>query len=67
MELRIFATMKETVKNRVKNNVIPIELHSNICRQLALLMQHHEINFKEVFKYPIGPYPWSLYGSMGEL
>ena len=30
-------------------------------------MQHHEINLKKVFEYPIGPYPWSLCGSMGEL
>ena len=35
--------------------------------QLALLMQHHEINLKEVFEYPIEPYPWPLFGSVGEL
>ena len=67
MKLRTFATMKKTAKNKVKNKIIPIESHSNMFGQLALLMQHHEINLKEVFEYPIGPYPWSLCGRMGEL
>ena len=35
--------------------------------QLALLMQHHEINVKKVFESPVGPHPWSLCWSVGEL
>ena len=30
-------------------------------------MQHHKINLKELFEYPIRPYHWSLRMSMGEL
>ena len=67
MKLRTFVTMKRTAKNKVKNKVIPIESHSNMFEQLALLMQHHEINLKGVFEYPIGLYPWILCASMGEL
>ena len=59
--------MKKTAKNNVKNKVIPIESHTNMFEQLALLMQHHGINLKKVFEYPIGPYPWLLCGSMVEL
>ena len=53
----------------MKNKVIVIEshTHSNMFGQLARLMQDHEINLKEVFDYPIGPYPWSLCMSMREL
>ena len=54
MKLRVFATMKKTAKNKVKNKVIPIESHSNMFGQLALL---------KVFEYPIGSYPTSLCGS----
>ena len=67
MKSRTLATMKKTAKNKVKNKVIPIESHSNMFGQLALSMQHHEINLKEVFEYPIGPYLRSLCGSMGEM
>ena len=67
MKLRTFAIMKTTAHNKVKNKVIPVESHSNIFGQLALLMQRNEINLKEVFEYLIGPYLWSLCGSMEEL
>ena len=67
MKSRTLATMKKTAKNKVKNKVISIESHSNMFGQLALSMQHHEINLKEVFEYPIGPYLRSLCGSMGEM
>ena len=35
--------------------------------QLALIMQTRNVDLREVFEYPIGPYPWSLSGPMGEL
>ena len=57
MKLRVFATLKKAAKNKVKNKVIPIESHSNMFGQLALL---------EVFEYPIGSYPPSLCGSQYE-
>ena len=66
MKLRTFATVKKTTKNKVNNKVIPIESHSNMFGQVTLLMQYHDTNLKEVFEYPIRPYPWSLCGSMGE-
>ena len=30
-------------------------------------MQHHHVDLKEVFKYPLGPLPWSLSGVVGEM
>ena len=29
-------------------------------------MQRREIDLKKVFKYPLGPFPWSLAGQNGE-
>ena len=30
-------------------------------------MQHRNVNLKEVFNYPLGPWSWSLYDVVGEL
>ena len=35
--------------------------------QLALIMQTRDIDLRKLFEYPVGPYPWSLCGPMGEL
>ena len=35
--------------------------------QLALIMQTSDIDLRKLFEYPVGPYPWSLCGPMGEL
>ena len=67
MKLKTFSTMKKTVTNKVKDKIIPVKSHSNMFGQLALLMQTRDIDLREVFKYPVGPYPWSLCGPMGEL
>ena len=47
LKLRTFASTKKTAQNKVKNKVIQIESHSNMFGQLALLMQHHEINLRK--------------------
>ena len=30
-------------------------------------MQKRELDLREVFKYPLGPFPWALAGVMGDL
>ena len=67
MKLKTFINMKKTVKVSVKDKVVPIRSHSNLFGQLALIMQTRNVNLKEIFEYPLGPYPWSLCGDMGEL
>ena len=56
-----------SVTKEVKDKIMPANSHSNIFGQLALLMQTRDIELREVFKYPVGPYNWFLCGPMGEL
>ena len=67
LKLKTFSSMKKTTRATVKDKTVPIKSHSNIFGQLALVMQTRCIDLKNVFQYPLGPYPWSLCGSMGEL
>ena len=67
LKLKTFSTLKKTTVNKTKTIMIPVKSHSNMFGQLALLMQKRDIDLREVFKYPLGPYPWSLCGAMGEL
>ena len=59
--------MRKIVKFAVKDKIVPMRAHSNLFGQLALIMQKRIVDLEEVFKYPLGPYPWSLCGVMGEL
>ena len=59
--------MKKTSKVSVKDKIVPMRAHSNLFGQLTLIMQTRNLDLKEVFEYPLGPYRWSLCGVMGEL
>ena len=67
MKLKTFSSLKKTAKSKVKGKVIHIKSHSNMFGQLALIMQTRDIDLRKLFEYPVGPYPWSLCGPMGEL
>ena len=67
MKLQTFTNMKKVVKVSVKDRLMPMKSHSNLFGQLALIIQTQNINLRDVFKYPLGPYPWPLCGVMGEL
>ena len=38
----------------------------SLFAQICVVMQRREIDLKKVFKYPLGPFPWSLAGQNGE-
>ena len=39
----------------------------NLFGQIAIIMKKRDLDLKEVFKYPLGPFPWALAGVMGDL
>ena len=55
------------IKVSVKDRIIPLKVHRDLFVQIALIMQRRSINLQNVFCYPLGPLPWDLSGSVGEL
>ena len=39
----------------------------NLFAKLIIIMQKRSMDLKEVFKYSLGPFPWALAGSVGDL
>ena len=67
MKLKTFTDIKKSSKVSVKDKIVPMRADSNLFGQLALIMQTGNLDLKEVFEYPLGPFPWSLSGVMGLL
>ena len=49
------------------NSLIPLNMDRNLFARMALIGQFQKTDLKEVFKYPIGPLPWSLANAYGLL
>ena len=47
--------------------MVPLKIHRYLFGQMVIIMQHRNVDPKEVFKYPLGPLPWSFSGATGEL
>ena len=65
--LKTFSHMRKVVKVSVKDRMVPLNIHRNIFGQISIIMQSRNIDLKEVFKYPLGPLPWTLAGDVGKL
>ena len=55
------------VKVGVKDCMMPLKIHRALFDQMVVIMQHCNIDLKEVFRYTLGQLPWSLSGVVGEL
>ena len=68
MKLGTFSTLlKKSVKVKMSGKVVHFSTQSNIFGKIALIQQIRPLDLKEVFSYPLGPIPWSLATSAGEL
>ena len=67
VNLQTFKHLKKAVKVSAKNSLSPLKMGRNLFARMALIGQFQKIDLKEVFKYPIGPLPWSLANSYGLL
>ena len=46
---------------------IKLVANRNLFVKLIIITQKRSIDLKEVFKYSLGPFPWALAGSVGDL
>ena len=53
------------MKVGAKDSLIPPKMDRNLFARMALIGQFRKIDLKEVFKYPLGPLPWSLANAYG--
>ena len=68
LKLGTFAKLiKKTVKVMKSGQVAQFSAQSNIFGKIALIQQLRPLNLKEVFSYPLGPIPWALATSSGEM
>ena len=64
---KTFSNLQKVVKVGVKDRMVSLKIHRDLFGQMVIIMQHCNVDLKEVFKYPLGPLPWSLSGVVGEL
>ena len=67
LNLKTFKHIINVIKESVKDRIIPLKVHRDLFGQIALIMQRRSINLQNVFCYPLGPLPWALSGSVGEI
>ena len=67
MKLKTFANMKRSVKVATKNKLVVVKADRNLFSRIALISQSRNLRLADVFSFPLGPFPWSLAGSAGEL
>ena len=57
----------KSVKIKKSGKVAQFTAQSNIFGKIALIQQFRPLDLKEVFCYPLGPVPWALSTTSGEL
>ena len=67
LNLGTFSKMAKIVKVPCKDKQIPLKATRSLFGQISIITQHRQFDLKEVFKYPLGPFPWALSGINGEL
>ena len=55
--LKTFSNLRKAVKVGVKDRMVPLKTHRDLFGQMIIIMLHHNVDLKEVFKYPLGPFP----------
>ena len=65
VNLQTFKHLKKAVKVSAKNSLVPLKMDRNLFSRMTLIGQFQKIDLKEVFKYPLGPLPWSLANAYG--
>ena len=67
INIETFSKLSKCVTYKCKDKDIPLVANRNLFAKLIIIMQKRSIDLKEVFKYPLGPFPWALAGSVGGL
>ena len=67
LKLGTFNSLKKTVKVKTTSREVQFSFQSDILGKISLVQQSRDIDLKEVFSYPLGPVPWSLATSTGQM
>ena len=62
-----FTSMNKIKTCKVNSKVIPLQASKNLFAKIALVAQIRSLNLRQVFKFPLGPMPWSLAEPLGTL
>ena len=55
------------MKIKIKDKIIQLTAEKNIFGRIAMMIQHRNIDMKEIFTFPLGPVPWALADFIGTL
>ena len=67
MKLGTYNSLKKTVKVKTTSREVQFSFQSDIFGKISLVQQSRDIDLKEVFSYPLGPVPWSVATSTGQM
>ena len=67
LKLATFNSLKKTVKVKTTSREVQFSFQSDIFGKISLVQQSRDIDLKEVLRYPLGPVPWSLATSTGQM
>ncbi|MCH2406133.1 MAG: hypothetical protein MK200_08075, partial [Nitrosopumilus sp.] len=62
-----FSKLTKSTKCKVNGREVILTADKNLFGKISIIMQKRQFDLESVFQYPLGPLPWSLGGSMGEL
>ena len=67
MKLSTFSSMIKIKTCRVNSKIIPVQSSKELFANVSLVAQIRSLNMRSVFKFPLGPLPWSLAEPIGTL
>ena len=67
LRLSTFTSMSKKVKVKVKGREVQFPFQSEIIGKIALIAQSRSVDLQEIFKYPLGSFPYALADSMGTM
>ena len=62
-----FTSMNKIKTFTINSKVIPLQASKSLFAKIALVAQILSLNLRQVFKFPLGPRPWSLAEPLGTL
>lgn len=67
LKLATFASMNKIKACKVNSKIIPVQASKELFAKISLVSQMRSLDMRSVFKFPLGPVPWSLAEPIGTL
>ena len=59
LKLSTFSSMNKIKKCKVNSKIIPMQATKELFAKISLVAQNRSLDMRSVFKFPLGPLPWS--------